>query len=39
MLNETTADRMVIPRRRSISMESVWVLPASTLPTWSMTPV
>jgi hypothetical protein len=35
---DTTADLMVIPRRRSNANESVWVLPASTLPTASMTP-
>jgi hypothetical protein len=36
--NETTAERIVMPRRRSRSIESVRVLPASTLPTWSITP-
>jgi hypothetical protein len=36
--NETTADLIVIPRCRSSSSESVWVLPSSTLPTASMTP-
>lgn len=37
-VKDTTADRMVMPRRRSSSCESVWVSPRSTLPTWSMTP-
>jgi hypothetical protein len=37
-VNETTADRMVMPRRRSRSEESVWVLPSSTLPISSITP-
>ena len=36
--NEATADRIVMPRSRSRSSESVWVVPASTLPTWSMAP-
>ncbi|NYH92762.1 hypothetical protein F4554_005400 [Actinopolymorpha rutila] len=36
--NDTTADRIVIPRRRSNSNESVCVLPASTLPTRAITP-
>ena len=36
--NDTTADLMVMPRWRSRASESVWVLPASTLPTSSMTP-
>jgi len=36
--NDTTADRMVMPRCRSSSSESVCVVPASTLPTSSMTP-
>ena len=31
--NEATADRIVMPRSRSSSSESVWVVPASTLPT------
>ena len=38
MANETTAARMVMPRVRSSARVSVWVLPASTLPTASMTP-
>src|SRR5262249_19838631 len=29
---------IVIPRRRSNGSESVWVVPASTAPSWSMTP-
>ena len=29
---------MVMPRARSRARESVWVLPRSTLPTWSMIP-
>ena len=37
--NEATADRIVMPRSRSSSSESVWVVPASTLPTRSMAPV
>ena len=36
--NEATAERIVMPRSRSSSSESVWVVPASTLPTWSMAP-
>ena len=36
--NEATADRIVMPRSRSRSRESVWVVPASTLPTWSIAP-
>ena len=36
--NEATADRIVMPRSRSSSSESVWVVPASTLPTWSIAP-
>ena len=35
---DTTADRIVIPRCFSSARVSVWVLPASTLPTSSMTP-
>ncbi len=38
MSKETTAARMVMPRRRSIAIVSVWVLPASTLPGASSTP-
>ena len=34
----TTAARMVMPRRRSSSSESVWVVPSSTLPSASVTP-
>ena len=37
--NEATADRIVMPRSRSSSSESVWVVPASTLPTRSIAPV
>ena len=37
--NETTADLMVIPRARSSSIVSVWVVPRSTLPTDGMMPV
>src|SRR6266540_1689142 len=37
--NATTAERIVMPRRRSMSPVSVWVVPASTLPSRSMTPV
>src|SRR4029077_18713017 len=36
--NETTADLIVMPRCRSSARVSVWVLPSSTLPIWSMTP-
>src|SRR5690625_423171 len=36
--NETTVDRIVIPRRRSRSRASVCVEPSSTRPTSSMTP-
>src|SRR5215813_14735912 len=36
--NDTTADLIVIPRWRSRSSVSVWVVPASTSPTVSMTP-
>ena len=36
--NEVTADLIVIPRWRSRSRVSVWVVPASTLPISSMTP-
>src|SRR2546430_2080869 len=36
--NDTTADLIVMPRCRSSAMESVWVLPSSTLPISSMTP-
>src|SRR5829696_7154378 len=36
--NDTTAALMVMPRWRSRSRVSVWVLPWSTLPTSSMTP-
>ncbi|SFA78617.1 hypothetical protein SAMN05192575_101385 [Nocardioides alpinus] len=36
--NATTAALMVMPRRRSRSRLSVWVVPASTDPGWSMTP-
>ncbi len=36
--NEATADRIVMPRSRSRSSESVWVVPASTLPARSMAP-
>ncbi len=36
--NEATADLMVMPRCRSSSSVSVWVLPSSTLPISSMTP-
>ena len=36
--NDATAERMVIPRSRSSSSESVWVVPASTLPTRSIAP-
>ena len=36
--NETTADLIVMPRRRSSSSESVRVVPSSTLPGSSMTP-
>jgi hypothetical protein len=39
MVNAVTADRMVMPRRRSMSPVSVWVVPASTLPSRSMAPV
>jgi energy-converting hydrogenase B subunit Q len=38
MAKDTTADLMVMPRRRSRSRKSVWVLPSSTLPGSSMTP-
>src|SRR5436305_12607478 len=38
MANDTTADLIVMPRCRSSARESVWVLPASTLPTASITP-
>jgi hypothetical protein len=38
MTNDTTADWIVMPRCRSSAKESVWVLPASTLPISSMTP-
>jgi len=38
MANETTAARIVMPRARSSAKVSVCVLPASTLPTASMTP-
>ena len=38
MGNDTTADLMVMPRCRSRARVSVWVLPWSTLPGWSMTP-
>ena len=38
MVKDTTADLMVMPRRRSSSSESVCVLPASTLPSSAMTP-
>jgi len=38
MTKDATADLMVIPRCRSRARESVWVLPASTLPISSMTP-
>ena len=37
--NEATADWMVMPRARSNSSVSVWVVPASTLPMRRMTPV
>src|SRR5215472_11473517 len=37
MPNEATADLMVIPRCRSSASESVWVVPASTLPSSEMT--
>ena len=37
-VNETTAERIVMPRRRSSASESVCVFPASTLPGSSMTP-
>ncbi len=36
--NDVTADLIVIPRCCSSASESVWVVPASTLPTSSMTP-
>ncbi len=36
--NETTADLIVMPRARSSSRVSVWVVPLSTLPTEGMTP-
>ena len=36
--NDATAALIVIPRCRSSASESVWVVPASTLPSWSMTP-
>ena len=36
--NDTTADLIVMPRRRSSARVSVRVLPASTLPSSSMTP-
>ena len=35
---DATADLIVIPRRRSNGSKSVWVVPASTAPSWSMTP-
>jgi hypothetical protein len=38
-VNDTTADWMVMPRWRSRASVSVWVVPRSTLPTRSMTPV
>ena len=34
-----TAERIVMPRLRSMSPVSVWVVPESTLPSRSMTPV
>ncbi len=36
--NDTTADLIVMPRRRSSASVSVCVLPSSTLPISSMTP-
>ena len=36
--NDATADLIVMPRCRSSASESVCVVPASTLPTSSMTP-
>ena len=36
--NDTTAERIVMPRLRSRSIESVWVFPSSTRPTRSITP-
>ncbi len=38
MVNDTTADLMVMPRWRSSASVSVCVVPASTLPTASMMP-
>ena len=38
MSTDVTAARMVMPRRRSSSMESVRVVPASTLPGAAITP-
>ena len=38
MANEATAERMVIPRRRSSSSESVCVVPLSTLPISAIAP-
>jgi hypothetical protein len=38
MVNDTTADLIVMPRCRSSGSESAWVLPSSTLPISSMTP-
>jgi hypothetical protein len=36
--NDATAARIVMPRSRSRSSESVWVVPASTLPTREIAP-
>src|SRR5262249_35098514 len=36
--NDTTADLIGMPRCRWRASVSVWVLPSSTLPIWSMTP-
>ncbi len=38
-VNATTAERMVMPRRRSMSSASVTVSPWSTRPRWVLTPV
>ena len=38
MVRQATAVLMVMPRCRSMAIESVWVLPPSTLPSSLMTP-